>query len=212
MPRDRGRCRRVGRTGQKRAGFSPAGLAHAVTALALIGLLAGLDPSPARAQTYGSDSGGFMNKFMQSIGLRPKAVEGSSEIKYTERSPLVVPPTRDLPPPGTAVSVPAPDWPTDQAKQATGSKPKPGLVPGTAVQTPNPPFQKKPWYNPASWFSNEEYAKFAGEPARESLTDPPAGYRIPSSDQPYGISPEKKGNVKPTASDFNMGSALPSGH
>jgi hypothetical protein len=61
------------------------------------------------------------------------------------------------------------------------------------VQTPNPPFQKKPWYNPAGWFSKEEYASFGGEPVRGDLTEPPAGYRIPSPDQPYGISPDKKG-------------------
>jgi hypothetical protein len=33
----------------------------------------------------------------------------------------------------------------------------------------------------------EETAKFTGEPPRASLTDPPAGYQTPSSDQPYGI-------------------------
>ena len=33
----------------------------------------------------------------------------------------------------------------------------------------------------------EESAKFTGEPARESLTDPPPGYQTPSPDQPYGL-------------------------
>jgi hypothetical protein len=60
---------------------------------------------------------------------------------------------------------------------------------------------KKPWYNPAGWFDKEEYANFAGEPVRQNLTDPPAGYRIPSPDQPYGISPEKK-SYKPTGQDM----------
>src|SRR5215470_10516142 len=32
-----------------------------------------------------------------------------------------------------------------------------------------------------------ETAKFAREPARHSLTDPPLGYRTPSASQPYGI-------------------------
>ena len=49
-------------------------------------------------------------------------------------------------------------------------------------------FQKKPWYNPMGWFNREEYASFPGEPVRQTLTDPPAGYRIPSPEQPYGIS------------------------
>ena len=77
------------------------------------------------------------------------------------------------------------------------------VVPSTAVQTPNPPFQKKPWYNPAGWFSKEEYASFNGEPVRQDLTEPPAGYRVPSASQPYGLGPDKKG-AKPTASDMMM--------
>jgi hypothetical protein len=34
---------------------------------------------------------------------------------------------------------------------------------------------------------DEETAKFAREPSRNALTDPPAGYRTPSPAQPYGI-------------------------
>ena len=41
------------------------------------------------------------------------------------------------------------------------------------------------------WFDREEYANFTGEPVRRDLTDPPAGYRIPSPEQPYGINPNK---------------------
>jgi hypothetical protein len=33
----------------------------------------------------------------------------------------------------------------------------------------------------------EETARFTGEPARTSLTEPPPGYRTPSPDQPYGV-------------------------
>jgi hypothetical protein len=46
------------------------------------------------------------------------------------------------------------------------------------------------------WFSREEYASFPGEPVRQNLTDPPAGYRTPSPEQPYGISPDKKSGKK----------------
>jgi hypothetical protein len=41
------------------------------------------------------------------------------------------------------------------------------------------------------WGSKEEYATFAGEPPRSSLIDPPAGYRTPSPNQPYGVGKEK---------------------
>jgi hypothetical protein len=48
--------------------------------------------------------------FMQSLGLK----SGSDEtIEYRERSPLVVPSSRDLPPPETTGSQPSAAWPVD---------------------------------------------------------------------------------------------------
>jgi hypothetical protein len=135
------------------------------------------------------------NRMMTRLGLR-KPPGSEAEIDYTERSPLVVPRTRELPPPGTLSSAPAADWPVDARKSRKRTVNKPGVVPDTAVQTANPQWQKKPWYNPMGWFSREEYASFQGEPVRQNLTDPPAGYRIPSPEQPYGISPEKKSGKK----------------
>src|SRR5262249_23923309 len=42
-----------------------------------------------------------------------------------------------------------------------------------------------------SSFSNKgETGTFTGEPVRENLTAPPAGYQTPSPDQPYGLSPK----------------------
>ncbi len=35
--------------------------------------------------------------------------------------------------------------------------------------------------------NNEQQATFTGEPRRESLIEPPAGYRTPSPNQPYGL-------------------------
>lgn len=43
---------------------------------------------------------------------------------------------------------------------------------------------------------DEETARFTGEPARTSLTEPPPGYRTPSPDQPYGLG---KANTAPKA-------------
>jgi hypothetical protein len=175
---------------------------------ALVAGIAGVDVPGARAQTYGSDNGGAWNKLMRSLGMSGGP---ESEINYTERSPLVVPPSRDLPPPAASAAL-APDWPRDPSKGHKATRPKNAVVPDTAVQTPNPPVEKKPWYNPAGWFNKEEYANFTGEPVRTNLTDPPAGYRIPSSTQPYGISPEKKAVKAPTPSDFGLGSVTaPSG-
>jgi len=174
----------------------------------LAGVVASSGASAVRAQTYGSGSGNAFDSVLRTIGV--KQTDPESAINYTERSPLVVPPTRDLPPPGTESAVPTSDWPTDRAKRPKNSKATQAIVPETAVQTPNPPVEKKPWYNPMGWFDKEEYANFAGEPVRKNLTDPPAGYRVPSPEQPYGIGPDKKpGKAAASASDFNYGPAIP---
>jgi hypothetical protein len=46
---------------------------------------------------------------------------------------------------------------------------------------------------------DDEAVRFTGEPARASLTDPPAGYQTPSPDQPYGTG---KG-PPPKATDYS---------
>jgi hypothetical protein len=171
-----------------------------VLAAAALALLVAVH-SPARAADDDSEAQATTwTKFMQTLGLKkaPEVAGTEAGINYRERPPLVVPPSRDLPQPGAdAASLPA-DWPKGPAQSVKHTKAKTAVVPDTAVQTPNPPFQKKPWYNPAGWFDKEEYATFAGEPVRSDLTDPPAGYRVPSPEQPYGIAPDKKTSNKAT--------------
>ena len=163
----------------------------------LLALFVSLNAPLARAaDDDGSNSG--WTKFLQFMGLKQST---GPNINYTERAPLVVPPSRDLPQPANSGSSPAADWPKDPKQHAKAAKSKDVVVPGTGVQTPNPQVEKKPWYNPAGWFDKEEYSTFTGEPVRQSLTDPPAGYRTPSSDQPYGIPPDK-GKTKATADDL----------
>jgi hypothetical protein len=194
MPQDRSDGRRSGH----RLCARPA--LHGFAAATLCLVLA-FNVTAASAQTAGSDSDGVWNRLMRSVGLR-SAPDPNSEINYTERPPLVVPPTRELPQP-TDQPAPTADWPKGSARTVKHVRAKNEVVPSTAVQNPNPPYQKKPWYNPAGWFSREEYASFSGEPVRRDLTEPPAGYRIPSADQPYGISPEKKGATA-TAQDRGL--------
>jgi hypothetical protein len=174
--------------------------ARAALAFALAGSVVSFDATLLRAadNDVTIDENAW-NRMMTRLGLK-KPPDSDGEIDYTERSPLVVPRTRDLPAPGTLVAVPAADWPVNAKKPHKHHSAKPPLVPDTAVQTPNPPYVKKPWYNPAGWFEKTEYASFPGEPERQNLTDPPAGYRMPSADQPYGISPDKK-PVKKVAGD-----------
>jgi hypothetical protein len=205
MQQDRSHGRNVGRP----TGFRVR-LLRAALGVALAVVVVGLDTSMARAGDDDTANDSPWSKVMQRLGLS-KPPGSESEINYTERAPLVVPPTRELPPPMASGTAPIPDWPKDTAKPGKRAKVKPGVVPATAVQSPNPPVEPKPWYNPLGWFNREEYANFGGEPVREDLTDPPSGYRIPSPDQPYGIGPDKKpGKAQATASDFNASAVTPS--
>jgi hypothetical protein len=201
MPHDRSCGRQTGHWVRVH-GVRADALRRAAAGAALLTLVASFGAPAALAQAPGSDNPGVWTKFLKSVGVNTSS-DPNSDINYTERPPLVVPPSRDLPPPVAEPAVPTADWPAGAAKTVKHAKAKAEVIPDTAVQTPNPPYQKKPWYNPAGWFSKEEYATFAGEPVRQGLTDPPAGYRVPSPEQPYGISPDKK-SAKPTAQDMMM--------
>lgn len=176
-------------------------LLRAALGVVFIGLVVAVNASAAQAGDDGSaDQASAWSKFMQTLGLK-KPPDADEDIKYTERSPLVVPPTRDLPAPAAGPASAA-DWPKDpKHKKHAKAKPAPVVTTATPMVNPNPPFEKKTWYNPASWFNKEEYANFTGEPARVNLTDPPTGYRTPSPYQPYGIGPEDRKTKKKTAAD-----------
>lgn len=180
-----------------------------------------------------SSGGSFYDQFLQVIGI-----SGGPDINYSERSPLVVPPTKDLPPPSANAVPSVPDWPKDpdaarRARAKVKEKPQPHpdyvvdssrplrpselSVPGgnTTARgdsaTPggnlNADYPERDYTPPKkSVFdlfntSKQQYATFTGEPARTSLTDPPAGYMTPSADQPYGIGPENKKYKIPTVAD-----------
>jgi hypothetical protein len=173
----------------------------------------------------------FIRKFLRGLGLQ-NGREGT--IEYKERPPLVVPPTRNLPPPETTGSIAQhdPAWPSDpdEAKRKAAKKAKAdrksvdvttwgdslkpnelkvgktdalpnerGIKPGQTVETSTQLRPDELGYKGGLWsdftslgnsFSREkpvEGAKFLREPGRASLTEPPAGYRTPSPDQPYGL-------------------------
>jgi hypothetical protein len=98
-------------------------VAHSVV-LASIVVCAGTAIARAGDDTMGS-GGSIYDKILQVIG-----VQGGNDIQYNERSPLVVPPTRDLPPPQADRPPPVADWPKDpdmnrQAKAKAKEKPHP---------------------------------------------------------------------------------------
>jgi hypothetical protein len=152
------------------------------------------------------DNTPLMTKFLRGIGLRNQ--EGN--IEYKERAPLVVPPTRDLPQPvpTDSMAVRSSAWPTDpDMKRHAAQQHKPAKKDiktydpelaakgdGAAETTPSEPsFAGRMWRgvldlgNTVSGGTDAETARFAHEPPRNALTDPPTGYRTPSAAQPYGI-------------------------
>jgi len=79
----------------------------------LLGILVILGHSAAFAQEAEEEDESFEQKVIKGIlGGLGVDVGQSRSIDYRERSPLVIPPNTDLPPPETAAANP-PDWPKD---------------------------------------------------------------------------------------------------
>ena len=186
----------------------------------------------ARAQDDDDDDKTFEEKIigglMAGIGATNMDNRG---IDYRERSPLVVPPKIDLPPPASAsTEVNAPNWPKDpdiarhKALVAARKKEKVKelyevgrpLTPSelsvgkTTASTSGPgepvqPGQGSTLLSPSQLGytggltgifggNKSEEAPFKGEPARESLTQPPVGYQTPSPNFAYGTGPKESLN------------------
>jgi hypothetical protein len=86
-----------------------------------VALAAAMVCATTAARAQDSDGPSVINSIMHSFGFK-SANDTYGGIDYNERSPLVVPPTRDLPPPASNNTPPAPNWPKDadveRAKQA----------------------------------------------------------------------------------------------
>jgi len=206
----------------RRMKFARIALGAAFAALVVCG-----NVSAARAGDDDDPNETFTDKFLRTLGVKnPGSTE--YEINYSERSPLVVPPNRNLPPP-MSNAVPAANWPNDPdvvKRRANKNDDKPVIRQYDAaaeadralrpdelnnvsrdtrtVSAPGEPEQSEPVNQPKKsifsfdFMKKEQYATFTGEPPRTSLTDPPPGYQTPSPDQPYGIAPEHKVYVPKT--------------
>jgi hypothetical protein len=189
-------------------------------------LLATSIPARAADDDTPIDSKVFRS-ILEGIGLRK---DGSAGISYGERAPLVIPSSRDLPPPerSDAALAKNPAWPNDpdiaRAKKeaamdrnrnitAEREREENRLPPDQLAPGPRPKgqqartddgYKSSPYgaSNPLSpsqlgykgnlfgtmfgSVKDADVASFTSEPARTELTDPPAGYRVPSPAQPYG--------------------------
>lgn len=182
----------------------------------------------ARAQDSGDDEATFEEKIIHNImtGIGATNMDNRG-IDYRERSPLVIPPKVDLPPPVSAsAEVTAPNWPKDadeaererirklsKQKKVLGNEGRRPLTPSelaagktahvAATEPLQPGATRNPMLSPSqlgfkgnilsTMFGGNttESAPFTGEPARESLTQPPAGYQTPSPNYAYGTGPKQ---------------------
>jgi hypothetical protein len=187
----------------------------------------------ARAGDDEDDDKTFEEKIIEGImaGIGGTNMDNRG-IDYRERSPLVVPPKMDLPPPaGTTAEVKAPNWPKDpdearrKAAIAARKKAKPDPIEAGRILTPSElNAARTTTHTPAaagdsslpgdpganailspsqlgfSGFTNifggnkAETAPFKGEPTRDSLVQPPAGYQTPSPNFAYGTGPKESLN------------------
>jgi hypothetical protein len=182
----------------------------AIALAGALGLLAaaGLSPDVARAQESSGD-GTLFGSVLKGLGIG-----GENNIEYRERPPLVVPATRDLPPPQPAGTARNPNWPVDpksaDLQQRKGSQvrdldrlpvPQRPATPNVAIATPTNPSATGPDGTPApppsepgffgKLFSGSDVPANAviSVPTRKALTQPPLGYESPSTSQPYGEAP-----------------------
>jgi hypothetical protein len=174
--------------------------------------------SAARAGSDDEDNRSFSEKMVDSIksGFSTTNMD-SKGIDYRERSPLVVPPQLDLPPPAAAASqVNAPNWPKDpdekRRKAALAARKKSltnsshELTPAEAEAArasvaasgqPQPQQSLTEKMNNYLGGTKPEVGQFKGEPTRETLTQPPPGYQIPSPNYAYGVG--QKGSLNKDA-------------
>jgi len=87
----------------------------------------------ARAGDYDDPSGAsFGSQMLKAIGL-PDPDHPEYEINYSERSPLVVPPNRNLPAPIAGDKPPTPNWPQDPDVKKRQARKEPVHVEGDRV-------------------------------------------------------------------------------
>ncbi|MFL5028607.1 MAG: hypothetical protein ACJ8E1_01945 [Xanthobacteraceae bacterium] len=189
-----------------------------------------LGGSASRAVAEDDDTS-FDQKIIQNV-LGKLGVRGGADIEYRERSPLVLPPKIDLPPPQTNATTGTKNWPVDpdakrrreeanrRRDEVEESRPlRPSeLNVGERTRNRGPaPTQEEMELRPnrnlgtssgilGSVFGNkDERVQFTEEPPRTSLIEPPAGYQTPSPNQPYTAKPEKWVPQIPSFFDFGTG-------
>lgn len=142
--------------------------------LPLAATLAAVMVAPAMAQ---EEEPNEISKVLGAIGLLELPKE---PIDYSERSPLVVPPTADLPKPGSDENVRAlnPDWPVDQDIKRRKAAAKEAKKP---IDQPNDLFYGGRLMKPEDW--KQAKSKGRGEGAEVMTDEEKRGWYRLSPDQ-----------------------------
>jgi hypothetical protein len=118
-------------------------IAKVMLGAAMAAVVVGATAPAARAGDDDGTTQSLYDKFLSTIGVKdPDKTE--YEINYSERSPLVVPPTRDLPPPKAAGVTPAPNWPKDPdviRRKTVNNDDKPQVRPYDSVMESSRPLR-----------------------------------------------------------------------
>ena len=196
-------------------------------------VIAGCSAGAARADddTDGEEPTLLDTQILQYVlkGLGWRRGDQEKGIEYRERSPLVLPNSKDLPPPEKTQPAKSKvaGWPDDpdvkRAKKKKDDERKrksytegvddrpllPSQVakgadkidpPQTILGSKNEEEATRPssvWELGSKnifskvWGNNDDYTTFTGEPRRESLIEPPSGYRTPSPNQPFGVGKDR---------------------
>jgi hypothetical protein len=131
----------------------------------------------ARAQEDDEDEKTFEEKIIEGImtGLGGTNMENRG-IEYRERSPLVVPPKLDLPPPASAAEVKAPNWPKDpdesRRKAAIAARKKDNKDPREASRILTPSELNKRGPKASSTADSDSVAQPGGNPGANAILSP----------------------------------------
>jgi hypothetical protein len=131
----------------------------------------------ARAQEDDEDDKTFEEKIIEGImaGLGGTNMENRG-IDYRERSPLVVPPKLNLPPPASAAEVKAPNWPKDpdeaRRKAAIAARKKDNKDPREASRILTPSELNKRGPKASSTADSDSVAQPGGNPGTNAILSP----------------------------------------
>lgn len=151
-------------------------------AVLLVGLglaLLAAHAAPAAAEDDDDDDLSFEQKIIRNI-LNPGGTGGG--IEYRERSPLVIPPARNLPPPEADAAKPAANWPADADQKTKTAKKKKG--PLNARET-------LLWNDPGKALTPDEMRQGRTASSPNSVTGP--GQGVPDRDPGNPVLPSVLG-------------------